>query len=196
MWSPNVTDCVTWDTHESGERQPPLLHWVNDMRRRAGVEAGWAQCFPVLGNDVLHSAFPLRASWLSEHIPTELSIKLSMQWPTTPSSQRTHVQHAHSLSCIHSLSLHSFGAFFYLLPGVLSSASLQNHMASNFSVAKSLSSLFQPTQTHTLGSNSILSINQYHQGREVQKSENTLKIWDSTSYLNLNNQKGIRVWKV
>lgn len=146
------------------------------------MKEGEAQCFPALGNDVLHSAFPLRASWLSEHIPTEPSIKLSMQWPTTPSSQRTHVQHAHSLSCIHSLSPFFWGLF-YLLPGALSSVSLQNHMASNFSVAKS--SLFQPTQTHTHGSNSILSINRYHQGREVQKSENTQKIWDSTSYLNL-----------
>lgn len=149
MWSPNVTYCGYVICMSQAKRQAPLLHWLNDMRRvrrrrrTARVEGGWAQCFPVLGNDVLHSAFPLRGSWLSEHIPTEPSIKLSMQWPTTPSSQRTHVQHAH---------LHSLTLSILLVPFFISSlvpchlppfritrpaiSLLLNHFQANFSPPK------------------------------------------------------------
>lgn len=137
---------------------------------------------------MLHSAFPLRASWLSEHIPTEPSIKLSMQWPTTPSSQRTHTYNTHTRSLAFIHSLYSFGSFFIssLLPCHLApfritwtaNSLLLNHFQANFSPPKH-------TRTHTNDSNLILSIDWYHQDSEVQKPENTLKTWDSTTYLNL-----------
>lgn len=185
--------------HESGERQPPLLHWLNDMRRvkrrrRAVVEGGWAQCFPALGNDVLHSAFPLRASWLSEHIPTEPSIKLSMQWPTTPSSQRTYTYNTHTRSLVFIHSLYSFGSFFIssLVPCHLAPfritwpaiSLLLNHFQANFS---------PPKHTHT---HLILSINQYHQDSEVQVCEFSENLGFNILFKPQNNQKGIRVWEV
>ncbi len=65
-----------------------------------------------------------------------------------PHSTHTYNTHTCSRSSIHSLSLF-FWSLFYLLPGALSSASLQDHTASNFSVANSLSGQFQTTHTHT-----------------------------------------------